>query len=72
MKVVNNMEIIIEKLIIAILFLSLGQVFAIAIFAIELNSSKTIQEFEKNIHPKINIMFWLFIIMFAITLLYFQ
>ena len=71
MEEVNKMEILIEKLITAILFLSLGQVITIAIFGMALNSSKTIQEFEKKIYFKIKVMFCLFLIMFTISLLYF-
>lgn len=65
------METLIEKLITAISFLSLGQVITIAIFVMALNSSRTMEEFEKKIYFKIKIMFWLFVMMFIISLLYF-
>ena len=65
------MGILIEKLITAVLFLSLGQIMTIPIFIMELNSSKTMQEFEKKIYFKIKVMFLLFVIMFIISLLYF-
>lgn len=71
MKEVNKMGILIEKLITAVLFLSLGQIMTIPIFIMELNSSKTMQEFEKKIYFKIKVMFLLFVIMFIISLLYF-
>ena len=71
MKEVNKMGILIEKLITAVLFLSLGQIMTIPIFIMELNSSKTMQEFEKKIYFKIKIMFWLFVMMFIISLFYF-
>lgn len=71
MKEVNKVGILIEKLITAVLFLSLGQIMTIPIFIMELNSSKTMQEFEKKIYFKIKVMFWLFVIMFIISLLYF-
>lgn len=71
MKEVNKMGILIEKLITAVLFLSLGQIMTIPIFIMELKSSKTMQEFEKKIYFKIKVMFLLFVIMFIISLLYF-
>lgn len=71
MKEVNKMEILIEKLITGLSFLSLGQIMTIAIFLMALNSSKTMEEFEKKIYFKIKVIFWLFVMMLIISLLYF-